>query len=91
MWVLVGVAGLLVGARPRLAPLAWALLLVGFVVGELGPTMDLPGWLVDVSPFAHLGQLPGGDFAALAAAVMTLAAAGLTAAGALAYGRRDVA
>ncbi|GIL36816.1 ABC transporter permease [Phycicoccus sp. DTK01] len=91
VWVLVGVAGLLVGARPRLAPLAWALLLVGFVVGELGPTMDLPGWLVDVSPFAHLEQLPGGDFAALAAAVMTLAAAGLTAAGALAYGRRDVA
>ncbi|QKE85615.1 polyketide antibiotic transporter [Arthrobacter sp. NEB 688] len=91
VWVLVGVAALLVGARPRTAPLAWGLLLVGFVVGELGPTMDLPGWLVDASPFAHLGQLPGGEFAALAAVVMTLLGAGLAAAGALAYDRRDVA
>ena len=91
IWLLVGAAALLVGARPRFAPFAWALLLVGFVLGELGPTMDLPGWLVDVSPFAHLSQLPGGDFAALAAVVMTLVAAALTAAGGMAYGRRDVA
>ncbi|GGL29484.1 polyketide antibiotic transporter [Phycicoccus endophyticus] len=91
VWLLVAAAALLVGARPRFAPLAWAVLLVGFVVGELGPTMDLPGWLVDLSPFAHLGQLPGGEFAALAAAVMTVLAAGLVGGGGVAYARRDLA
>jgi ABC-2 type transport system permease protein len=91
IWVLVGVAALLVGWNPRFAPLAWALLLVGFVVGELGPTMELPQWLLDLSPFTHLSQLPGGDFAALAAGVMTAIAAAFVAAGALAYQQRDAA
>ncbi len=91
VWLVVGVAALLAGWRPRFAPAAWAVLLVGFVLGELGPTMRLPGWVVDLSPFAHLSQLPGGDFAAGAAATMTLGAAVLVAAGALAYRQRDVA
>ncbi len=89
IWVLVGVAALLVGWRPRFAPFAWALLIVGFVVGELGPSMDLPQWLVDLSPFTHLSQLPGGEFAALAAALMTALAMLLVAAGGFAYRSRD--
>ncbi len=90
IWLVVGVTALLAGWRPRLAPAAWAVLLVGFTLGELGPTMRLPGWVVDLSPFAHLSQLPGGDFAAAGAAVMTAAAVALVAAGALAYRQRDV-
>ena len=91
VWLVVGAAALLVGWRPRFAPFAWALLLVGFLLGELGPTMQLPQWLIDLSPYAHLSQLPGGDFAALAAAVMTTLAAALVAAGAMAYQQRDAA
>jgi hypothetical protein len=43
-------------------PFAWGVLLVAFVVGELGTTMRLPSWVIDASPFAHLSQLPGGEF-----------------------------
>jgi len=89
IWLLVGTAALLVGWRPRFAPFVWAVLLVGFVVGELGPTLQLPEWLIDLSPFTHLSQLPGGEFAALAAFVMTGLAAAFVAAGGLAYGHRD--
>jgi ABC-2 type transport system permease protein len=91
VWLFVGTAALLVGWQPRFAPLVWGVLLVGFVLGELGPTMQLPDWLVDVSPFAHLSQLPGGEFAALAAVVMTTAAAALVAGGGALYQQRDAA
>ena len=37
VWVLIGVAAALAGALPRFAPFAWAVLLVTFLVGELGP------------------------------------------------------
>lgn len=91
VWVLVGVAAALAGALPRFAPFAWGVLLVTFVVGELGATMNLPRWVIDASPFAHLSQLPGGSFEVLPAVVLTLVAAALVVAGAVAYRRRDVA
>ncbi|GAA4398584.1 multidrug efflux ABC transporter permease [Fodinibacter luteus] len=90
VWVVVGVAAALAGAAPRFAPVAWAVLLVSFVVGELGDTMNLPGWLVDASPFAHLSQLPGGSFEATGAVALSLLAAALIGFGWVAYQRRDV-
>lgn len=91
VWVVVGVAALLAGVAPRFAPLAWGVLLVAFVVGEVGPTMRLPAWLVDASPFAHVSQLPGGAFEPVPALVLLVVAAALVAAGRGAYLRRDVA
>ncbi|MBM6401087.1 ABC transporter permease [Phycicoccus sonneratiae] len=91
VWLVIGVAALLAGALPRFAPLTWGVLLVTFVVAEVGPLADLPGWLLDLSPFSHLSPLPAGAFEPLPAVVMTLVAAVLCGAGALAYRRRDVA
>ncbi len=91
VWLVVGLAAVLAGAAPRFAPVAWALLLVSFVIGELGRTIGLPQWVIDLSPFAHLSQLPGGDFEALPAAALTAVAVALVAAGATAYRQRDVA
>ena len=64
---------------------------VAGLVGELGRTIGLPQWVTDLSPFAHLSQLPGGDFEALSALVLTAIAVALVAAGAAAYRQRDVA
>jgi ABC-2 type transport system permease protein len=89
VWVVVGVAALLCGALPRFAPFAWGVLLVAFVVGELGTTMGLPSWVIDASPFAHLSQLPGGSFELVSAVVLTAVAAALVVAGWAAYRRRD--
>lgn len=90
VWVFVGVAAALAGVAPRFAPFSWGVLLVLFVVGELGPSMDLPAWVVDASPFDHLSQLPGGSFEMLPAVALSVLAAALVAAGHLAYRRRDV-
>jgi ABC-2 type transport system permease protein len=56
--VLAGVAALLIGLRPRLAPIAWAVFAFSAVMAFFGPLLDLPAIVVQASPFTHLPQLP---------------------------------
>jgi ABC-2 type transport system permease protein len=90
IWVMTGVAAFLVGALPRFAPFAWGVLLVTFMLTEIGPLTKLPAWLVNVSPFSHLSPLPGGQFQLVSAGILTLVALLLIGAGYWAYHHRDV-
>jgi len=88
-WVLAALALLLFGAIPRGTAAAWGALALALALVELGPLADLPQTLVDVSPFAHSPQLPGGDLDA-APLVLTALAVGLAAAGLFGLRRRDL-
>ncbi len=90
VWVMIGVAAALAGAAPRFAPFSWGVLLVTFMVTEIGPLTEIPSWVLDLSPFTHLSSLPAGSFNGQAAVVLTLAALVLMVGGLLAYRRRDV-
>ena len=90
IWVMTGFAAFLVGALPRFAPFAWGVLLVTFMLTEIGPLTKLPSWLVNVSPFSHLSPLPGGQFEVVSAGILTLVALLLIGAGYWAYHHRDV-
>lgn len=90
LWVLVGLSVALVGALPRGAQLAWGAFALFLVVGMLGTLLDLPRWIVELSPFEHVPQLPGADLALAPLIVLTLAAALLTGVGLAAVLRRDI-
>lgn len=51
-----GVAALLCGLRPRLAPLAWLPVLGALGVAQLGATLGLPGAVVRAAPLAQAGR-----------------------------------
>ena len=89
-WVVVAAAALLTGLNARWAPYAWGVLGAAFVLGEFGATMNLPDWLVKVSPFAHINAYPLGTWDWTNILVLTAIAAALTAAGLTAYRRRDL-
>lgn len=89
-WVVVAAAALLAGLSARWAPYAWGVLGAAFVLGEFGATMNLPSWLVGLSPFAHVDAYPLGTWDWANVLVLTAIAAVLTAAGLTAYRRRDV-
>ena len=87
-WVIAAVALLLFGALPRATAAAWGVLALCLALGQLGPVVDLPQALIDLSPFAHSPSLPGGTTGP-APLTLTLIAAALAAAG-LATLRRQI-
>lgn len=84
------VARLLFGLSPRLAPLAW--LVVGFaaVVLMFGEILSIPEWLQALSPFDHLALVPAEDFRWAPVLALAAIAAAVSAAGVVAFTRRDV-
>ncbi|HET7047844.1 MAG TPA: hypothetical protein VFI54_06190 [Solirubrobacteraceae bacterium] len=66
-----GLAALAYAAVPRAAAgIAYGLVAVAFLWQLFGALLGLPKWLVDVTPFAHLGLVPAQSFDAAGAAVM---------------------
>ena len=90
-WVLAGVAVALFGLAPRVTvPAAWTVLALAALLALLGPSVRLPAWVLDLTPFTHVPKLPGGAFTATPLIWLTALAAGLTAAGLIAFRRRDL-
>ncbi len=91
VWVLVGATVALYGLSRRLAPVAWGVLAACFVVSEIGPLLDLPGWVGDLSPYAHVPHLPGGEFVLGPLLALVGVAAALLLLGFAAVRHRDIA
>ena len=58
---------------------------------ELGALLELPQWLLDVSPFTHVPAVPAEPFAAAPLLWLGAAALALGALGFAAFRRRDLA
>ncbi|MFB7915305.1 ABC transporter permease [Streptomyces sp. NPDC056061] len=91
IWLMGGVAVLLYGVLPKAAVASWGVAGLCLALGWIGPALDLPQPVMDVSPFTHLPKLPGGSgmewgpVLALTAVAVTLVVAGTAA-----LRRRDV-
>ena len=89
-WVLAGLGMALFGLAPRFAALTWAGLIVCAVLLELGALLGLSGWVVGISPFAHVPKLPGSPFTSTPLLWLTAIAAALSIAGLAGFRRRDL-
>jgi ABC-2 type transport system permease protein len=86
-----GIAALAYAALPRASTgIAYGLVTVTFLWQLFGSLLGAPRWLVDLTPFAHVGLVPAQPFRAGAAAVMLAIGlvAALTALGV--FRRRDL-
>ena len=63
---------------------------VALVVAMFGTLLDLPGLVMDLSPFQHSPQLPAHDATALPIVVLLAVTAALVLVGATAFRRRDI-
>ncbi|MEU9761340.1 ABC transporter permease [Streptomyces sp. NPDC047987] len=91
IWLLGGVTVLMYGALPKAAVASWGVAGTCLALGWIGPALDLPQAVMDVSPFTHLPKLPGGtgmEWGPVLA--LTVVAVVLVGAGVVALRRRDV-
>ncbi|MCX4999966.1 ABC transporter permease [Streptomyces longwoodensis] len=89
VWVIGAVAVLLYGVAPRLAPASWGVAVAVLLIGWVGPALNAPQIVLDLSPFAHLPKLPGGRMEWGPVLTLTGLAVALVAAGLTALRRRD--
>jgi ABC-2 type transport system permease protein len=90
IWVLMGLAVLLVGILPKLTPLVWLALGYSFIIMYLGRILDTPKWMENVSPFGSIAEQPVQAFEPVPLAVLSLIAAALTAVGLWRFKSRDI-
>jgi ABC-2 type transport system permease protein len=89
--VVAGVAAALFGLAPRASVAGgWAALGIAVMMLLLGATLQLPHWVLDISPFTHLPKLPGGTVSAAPLAWLSAIALALAAAGLAGLRRRDI-
>ncbi|WP_454049842.1 ABC transporter permease [Cellulomonas sp. Marseille-Q8402] len=91
VWTVVAVAAAVVGARPVVGLVAWAGVLVSFVLTLLGPTFGLDDRVLGISPFWHVPTITGGDPDWSGLGWITLVTAALLAVGFAGFRRRDLA
>ena len=90
VWVLAAIAAAAFGLAPRATVIGWTALVAFLLLGELGPLFELPQSVMNVSPYAHVPRLPGGDFSTTPLIWLGLLTAGLIAAGLAGLRRRDI-
>ncbi len=86
----VAVALLFVAASPRWVAGAWAVLGAVFLLAELGPSLNLPGWVAGLAPFAHMPALESGELLTGTSAAIGAGALVVLALSAVVFGRRDL-
>ena len=88
--VVVGIAFCLVAWWPRRAMLAWGVVAVIVVIDLFGALLELPQWIINVSPFQHVPAVPATPVQALPIALLLICAAVLVAVGSAGLRRRDI-
>ncbi|CAM3870730.1 ABC transporter permease [Kibdelosporangium persicum] len=87
--VVAGIAMALFGLAPRYVIGSWAALTVFWLLGQLGPMLQVPQWLMNVSPFTHVPKLLG-DISATPLIWLSVVAVVLMAVGLAGFRRRDI-
>jgi ABC-2 type transport system permease protein len=90
VWVLAGVACLLVGLVPRASVVAWVAAGVAIGLWFFGALLGLGDAVLDVSPFRHVPQVPGSDLTIRPLLVLTVLALALVLTGVVGFRRRDL-
>jgi ABC-2 type transport system permease protein len=90
VWLLTGLALTLFGFVPRWTAGAWVALTGCLVIAMFGPLLDLPAWVMDLSPFEHTSALPADSVRLLPLGVMTVVTAGLLVLGFARFRTRDI-
>ncbi len=90
MWLMIGLAVLLIGAIPKASGLAWLYVVYCFIIVYLSELLDFPDWINNLSSFRHVPQIPIEDLNMVTLLTLTLISGVLTFIGFICYNKRDI-
>jgi ABC-2 type transport system permease protein len=90
VWTVAALAVLCFAWRSQWAPLGWGVLVLFATLGEVGELLDLPTWVLDLSPYTHAPRMPLAGFEAGPAVVLSALAAALLGLSWWRYRTRDI-
>ncbi len=89
--VLASVSTLLFSVLPKLfVPAAWSLLAASLLDFQLGALLNLPQWLINISPFTHTPAAPAANLSVLPLVLLSTIFVGTYAASIVLMSRRDL-
>ncbi|UFT99329.1 ABC transporter permease [Radiobacillus kanasensis] len=88
--VMISVAVLFIGFRPKLTSFIWLYVLYSFVVLYMGGLFQFPEWVGQLTPFGHIPQIPVEDMTWMPIILLISFAAVVTVIGFIGYNRRDI-
>lgn len=90
VWSVAALAVLCFAWRSRWAVAGWGVVVLFATLGQIGELLDLPSWLLDLSPYRHAPRMPLADFRVGPALALGAIAAALLAVSWLRYRSRDI-
>mgnify|MGYP001203880292 CR=1 FL=1 len=90
VWVMVGLAVVLIGFLPRLTSLVWVYLIYSFLVVYMGGLFNFPDWMAKLTPFGQIPKIPVEEMDYAQVAILTLIAVILIVIGMITYRKRDL-
>lgn len=90
MWVVTGIAVLLIGALPKATGFVWFYVVYLFIVLYLDGIFDFPEWMVRLSVFAHVPNIPTEEMDWTAMIILTVVAMVIAVKGFIGYNKRDL-
>jgi len=91
VWLVIAVVAAAYGIGSRAALIGWGALVAFLLLGEIGPLLELPEWIIELSPFAYVPKLPGTTLTVAPLVVLLGLAAALLLVGLAGFRRRDLA
>ncbi len=88
--VMIGLATTLIGHLPKLANITWYYLIIAFFFVYLGNLLNLPEWIINLSVFAYIPQVPIESINYFTLTVLTLLSLSLISYGVYGYQKRDI-
>ncbi len=90
IWVMLGITVTLIGISVKFSSFVWGYLLYSFIVVYLGNLLQFPEWMMKLSPFGHIPQLPIEDMDWGVTVSLTLLAVVFMFIGFIGYRKRDL-
>jgi len=90
LWVMLGLAVLMIGLLPKLVMLCWGYFAYVFVAGFFGDLLGMPEWSLRLTPIGFVPRLPLDEVNIFVLLTLSGIAVCLLAVGGLFYWRRDV-